>query len=570
MAFLPGLKKQINKANQFMSEKITGVEGTKLDDDFVVMEKKTEAMTEMVEDLQIKTKEYLQPNPTVRAKMAAVKGISKLSGQAKASTYPQPEGTLGDAMTGFGNKMLDFDNLSVFGSALVETGESLKQMADLKYALDDNVKQNFLEPLHQLQNKDLKEVAHHRKKLVGRKLDYDCKKRRVQGGAAVSEKEIKMAEDKFAESLHLAQMGMYNIMENDVEQISQLVQFADALLEYHKQCSEVLQSLTDTLYTKTNDASGRPKRDFTPKTLEDLGVDISGDLPAPMAERSMRPASANSRALTTASRKNSRTSSTTARSANNTPSPYSGSAAPRPTSQPSFTQNTDQYIANLDPWESVELSARLAPPPSAPPQNNSTADYSYITQQQQQNYNNNNNMSNNWAAFPSPSLKNNRIQGGGMGSSWGGGGGGGLMPPPASAPTRSAPGLPGSGGGGRHHNNNLNNGYGSSNLPVSSTLISPALSPAGTPTHQQKSWTSSGYGEGSTSVSPATSPLRSNQPSCQALYDFEAENSNELGFKEGDIILLKAKLDENWFEGCVNGKTGCFPVNYVNVLVNLP
>ena len=37
------------------------------------MEKKTEAMTEMVEDLQIKTKEYLQPNPTVRAKMAAVK-----------------------------------------------------------------------------------------------------------------------------------------------------------------------------------------------------------------------------------------------------------------------------------------------------------------------------------------------------------------------------------------------------------------------------------------------------------------------------------------------------------------
>ena len=27
------------------------------------------------------------------------------------------------------------------------------------------------------------------------------------------------AEDKFAESLHLAQMGMFNIMENDVEQV---------------------------------------------------------------------------------------------------------------------------------------------------------------------------------------------------------------------------------------------------------------------------------------------------------------------------------------------------------------
>lgn len=51
-------------------------------------------------------------------------------------------------------------------------------------------------------SQDLKEVAHHRKKLQGRKLDYDCKKR--QG---VTDKELKQAEDKFAESLHLAQMG---------------------------------------------------------------------------------------------------------------------------------------------------------------------------------------------------------------------------------------------------------------------------------------------------------------------------------------------------------------------------
>ena len=100
-----------------------------------------------------------------------------------------------------------FHSRSIFGSSLVESGEALKSMADLKYALDDNVKQNYLEPLHHLQSKDLKEVAHHRKKLQGRKLDYDCKKR--QG---VTDRELKQAEDKFAESLHLAQMGeLYNI-----------------------------------------------------------------------------------------------------------------------------------------------------------------------------------------------------------------------------------------------------------------------------------------------------------------------------------------------------------------------
>lgn len=74
---------------------------------------KTDVTCELVEELQLKTKEFLQPNPTARAKMAAVKGISKLSGQAKASTYPQPEGVLGDCMLTYGKKMGED---SVFGT----------------------------------------------------------------------------------------------------------------------------------------------------------------------------------------------------------------------------------------------------------------------------------------------------------------------------------------------------------------------------------------------------------------------------------------------------------------------
>ena len=40
----------------------------------------------------------------------------------------------------------------------METGEAMKQIADIKYSLDDSMKQNFLEPLHHLQSKELKEV----------------------------------------------------------------------------------------------------------------------------------------------------------------------------------------------------------------------------------------------------------------------------------------------------------------------------------------------------------------------------------------------------------------------------
>ncbi|XP_044765702.1 endophilin-A isoform X6 [Coccinella septempunctata] len=369
MAFA-GLKKQINKCNQYVTEKMGGAEGTKLDLDFMDMERKTDVTYELVEELQVKTKEFLQPNPTARAKMAAVKGISKLSGQAKSNTYPQPEGVLGDCMLLYGKKLGDD---SMFGQALVEMGESLKQMADVKYSLDDNIKQNFLEPLHHLQTKDLKEVMHHRKKLSGRRLDFDCKRRRqakvkcqssplkTQGhgvGSHITDEEIKTAEDKFAESLHLAQMGMFNLLENDVEQISQLATFAEGLLDYHSQCTDILRTLTETLQEKREEAAQRPKVEFVPKSLTDLNIE-------------------------------------------------------------------------------------------------------------------------------------------------------GVL-----------------------------DGVNASPLP------SPMKSPARTPMIKQ--------------------------PCCTALYDFDPENPGELGFKENDIITLLNKIDENWFEGSINGRTGYFPVNYVRVDVPLP
>ncbi|XP_076223120.1 SH3 domain containing GRB2 like, endophilin-A isoform X6 [Nomia melanderi] len=394
MAFA-GLKKQINKANQYMTEKMGGAEGTKLDVDFMDMERKTDVTCELVEELQLKTKEFLQPNPTARAKMAAVKGISKLSGQAKASTYPQPEGVLGDCMLTYGKKLGED---SIFAQALIEMGEAMKQMADVKYSLDDNIKQNFLEPLHHLQTKDLKEVMHHRKKLQGRRLDFDCKRRRQAKGSHVSDDEIRQAEEKFAESLHLAQMGMFNLLENDVEQVAQLATFSEALLDYHQQCTEILKALTETLLEKKDEAANKPKMEFVPKTLADLHVDAL------------------------------------------------------PTSD---AMNGGNF--------SLHGASRAGSPVH---------------------------------------LEGKRSQ---------------LELFPAGNPPQSANASP---------------------------LPSPSKSPARTP--------------------------MTRQPCCTALFDFKPENSGELGFKEKDIITLIQQIDENWFEGSLNGRTGFFPVTYVQVVVPLP
>lgn len=41
-------------------------------------------------------------------------------------------------------------------------------------------------------------------------------KKKTTKGSAITDDEIRGAEDKFAESLQLAQIGMFNLLENDV------------------------------------------------------------------------------------------------------------------------------------------------------------------------------------------------------------------------------------------------------------------------------------------------------------------------------------------------------------------
>ncbi|KAL2093578.1 hypothetical protein ACEWY4_010890 [Coilia grayii] len=426
-----GLKKQFHKASQLLNEKINGAEGTKLDEEFLKMEKKIDVTHKLVLELVPKTTEYLQPNPACRAKLGVLNTVSRIRGQVKTVGYPQTEGVLGDCMLRYGREL---GPDSSFGCALADIGEALKQMAEARNVLDVQVKHRFIDPLQTLQEKDLKEIMYHLRKMEGRRLDFDYKKRRK---GRISNQELRLAFEKFEESRDLAERSMFNLLENDVEQVNYLSALVEAALDYHRQSRVILENLSSVLQNRIITATNQPRREYTPKSVGRGG------------------------------------SHTECNGFANTPT--------LPISDRSSLQSSDVIMnggVNEKTYSTANPFTALPPRPDSPP----NTIYSTVDQ------------------FTSSPQR--------------------LGSPP--------------------------------NRIYSTVDQFTFLSRPGSPP----------------SISEGDSLL--DQPCCRALYNFQPENEGELGFKEGDLIILTNQIDENWYEGMISGESGFFPINYVNVLVPLP
>ncbi|XP_030592144.1 SH3 domain-containing protein 19 isoform X2 [Archocentrus centrarchus] len=69
---------------------------------------------------------------------------------------------------------------------------------------------------------------------------------------------------------------------------------------------------------------------------------------------------------------------------------------------------------------------------------------------------------------------------------------------------------------------------------------------------------------------PRPPPAKASGPRCVARFDFEGEQSDELSFSEGDVIQLKEYMGQDWARGQIGTHEGIFPLNFVEVIEDLP
>ncbi|GAB1861652.1 RING-type E3 ubiquitin transferase [Camponotus japonicus] len=63
--------------------------------------------------------------------------------------------------------------------------------------------------------------------------------------------------------------------------------------------------------------------------------------------------------------------------------------------------------------------------------------------------------------------------------------------------------------------------------------------------------------------------LHNQQAYGRAIYDYVSKEAGDLSFKKGDIVILRKKIDKNWYFGECGNNHGVFPLSYIQVMTPL-
>ncbi|XP_052722177.1 endophilin-B1-like isoform X2 [Crassostrea angulata] len=282
-----------NRAVQFTEEKLGSAEKTELDAHFENLLQRADKTKAWTEKILKQTESVLQPNPNIRMEDFVYEKLDK-----KKRDRVNHHEVLGHVLVDGGN---DFGPGTTYGNALVKCGQAQLRIGNAEREFIQTTSNNFLQPLHNFLEGDMKTIQKEKKILETKRLDLDASKNRLRKAKSTSqpqssqnspqnvlmmveeenpvrfhlaEADLRVAQAEFDRQAEITKLLLEGVSSAHAHHLRCLNDFIEAQLTYYAQCQNYISELQQQLgsYSHTSGVGNN--------SSNSLGAGISSGIPS--------------------------------------------------------------------------------------------------------------------------------------------------------------------------------------------------------------------------------------------------------------------------------------------------
>ncbi|CAI9718193.1 endophilin-B1 isoform X4 [Octopus vulgaris] len=272
----------LNRAVQYTEEKLGQAEKTELDAHFENLLQRSEKTRQWTEKLLRSSETLLQPNPNIRMEDFLYEKVDK----KKRDRYTNAE-QLGQVMIDSGN---DYGPGTAYGNSLIKCGQTHMQIGNAEKEFVQTACNNFLSPLKNFLEGDMRTITKEKKVLETKRLDLDACKSRVrkaksQAGnqqpdpymnpvlveddaVAKAEADLRVAQSEFDRQVEITKLLLEGISSTHAHHLRCINDFIESEMNYYAQCHQYMLDLRKQLGGLSSFISCAPRSIFAPSATE--------------------------------------------------------------------------------------------------------------------------------------------------------------------------------------------------------------------------------------------------------------------------------------------------------------
>ncbi|XP_076455192.1 endophilin-B1-like isoform X2 [Babylonia areolata] len=233
-----------NRAVQFTEEKLGTAEKTEHDAQFENLMQRAEKTKQWTVQIKQATEALIQPNPNHRMEDMVYEKLEKKR-KDRMTTFE----TAGNHMVDAGH---DFGPGTNYGNALIKCGQAQIQIGNAEREFVASTMNNFLTPLHNFLEGDMKTISKEERLLENKRLDLDAAKGRLrkcktQTAQQQAEAELRSAQGEFDRQVEITKILLDGINSTHAHHLRCLNEFIEAQTKFYAQCHQYMLDLQKQL-----------------------------------------------------------------------------------------------------------------------------------------------------------------------------------------------------------------------------------------------------------------------------------------------------------------------------------